>query len=347
MGLFDFSTGSLVALPTTRFAVEGVLERTHLQRALREHIAVLGDDLLVVSEEFGDFDGARRRIDLLCVDSQARLVVVELKRTEDGGHMELQALRYAAMVSTMTLDRLVEVYEKHLAAVEPEASDEARARLLDWFDEGEEAVLNPNREVRIVLVSADFDREITTTVLWLNDVFAMDIRCVRLTPYRVGDKLLLDVQPLIPLPEAEELTIQLRRQSTAVRAASASNRDWTPYVILTPDGGRTEPLRKRQAVRTMLHALHDAGVPAATLATVLPRANFLPVEGAHTRDELTAAFLARYPKAHDRLGWWFLDDPIVEADRTWVLSKRWGRTTAATLDALVALAPAGFGYEPA
>ena len=31
------------------------------------------------------------------LDNAARLVVVELKRTDDGGHLELQALRYAAM----------------------------------------------------------------------------------------------------------------------------------------------------------------------------------------------------------------------------------------------------------
>jgi hypothetical protein len=346
MALFDFSDGSLSEVPPTSFIAEGVLERTHLQRALREHIGVLGDDLMVVSEEFGGFDGARRRIDLLCVDPQGRLVVVELKRTEDGGHMELQALRYAAMVSAMTVDRLVDIYEAHLTALEPDAVDEARTRLLDWFDDGEEAVLS--REVRVVLVSADFGREITTTVLWLNDVYAMDIRCVRLTPYRVDGKLLLDVQPLIPLPEAEEMTVQLRQQATAARAAVASGRDWTPYVIVGPGGVRTEPLRKRHAVRTMLHAVHDAGVPARTLATVFPRAKFLPVDGVLTGDELRAAFVAAHPNARNRLGRWFLDDPVHEADRTWVLSKQWGATTVATLDALAALAPdQNLRYEPA
>jgi len=64
---------------------------------------------LVVSEEFGDWEDSRRRIDLLGIDKAANLVVIELKRTEDGGHMELQAIRYAAMVSKMTFDRLVEV----------------------------------------------------------------------------------------------------------------------------------------------------------------------------------------------------------------------------------------------
>lgn len=32
------------------------------------------------------------------------LVVFELKRTADGGHVDLQAIRYAAMVSAMSFD---------------------------------------------------------------------------------------------------------------------------------------------------------------------------------------------------------------------------------------------------
>lgn len=199
-----------------------------------------------------------------------------------------------------------------------------------------------------MLVSAGFDPEITTTVLWLNDMYAMDIRCLRLTPYRVAGKLLLDVQPVIPLPEAEELTVQLRRRETAARAASASGRDWTPYVIITPDGRRTEPLRRRHAIRTMVHALHEAGVPAATLATVLPRSKFLAVEGRLDGDELRAAFLARYPKARTRYGRWFLDSPLHDDSHTWVLSNQWGSTTVETLAALATLAPIpGFGHEPA
>ena len=48
------------------------------------------------------------------IDKAGNLVVIELKRDEDGAHMELQAIRYAAMVSTMTFERAVEVYAAHL-----------------------------------------------------------------------------------------------------------------------------------------------------------------------------------------------------------------------------------------
>ncbi|WP_229262130.1 hypothetical protein [Duganella guangzhouensis] len=61
---------------------------------------------MVLAEEFGDWVGANRRIDLLCLDDQANLVIVELKR-DNSAHMELQALRYAAMVSTMRFDQAV------------------------------------------------------------------------------------------------------------------------------------------------------------------------------------------------------------------------------------------------
>lgn len=340
------SDHDLVEVPSTTFADEQVLERGDLQRALREHIAVLGADLLVVAEEFGDFD-VRRRIDLLCVDRAARLVVVELKRTEDGGHLELQALRYAAMVSAMTFEQLADTYQRHLRATsgEEEAAC-ARERLAEWLEEagGDEAVLE--RRVRIVLASAGFDTQITTTVMWLNDLYGLDITCVRLTPYRVAGKLLLDVQQVIPLPEAAEFTVQLRRRETAARAVSTGQgRDWTPYMIVTPSGS-TEPLRKRRAVLALVTALHAAGVDPARMAAAIRGPRLLSVDGEWEGNDLTAAFAAAYPRAEQHLGRWFLGEALRQDGRTWVLSKMWGADTVDTLDALIALAPGpGFDYE--
>ncbi|MFC7505618.1 endonuclease NucS domain-containing protein, partial [Nocardioides sp. GCM10030258] len=122
MALFDMTNvkhdaavtaTSLVKVQRTTFAAAGIQERSHIQAALRDHISLIGDDLYVVAEEFGDFEGVQRRIDLLCLDKTGRLVVVELKRTADGGHMELQALRYAAMVSTMTFAHVVRALARY------------------------------------------------------------------------------------------------------------------------------------------------------------------------------------------------------------------------------------------
>ena len=124
MPLFRMTTEALEAVPTTSFAIEDVRERQDLQRLLRAQLDLLGEDLLFVAEEYGSFQDSRRRIDLLAVDRSGRLVVIELKRTNDGGHMELQALRYASMVSTMTFDQLV---EGHRRAQRGLGGDRARA----------------------------------------------------------------------------------------------------------------------------------------------------------------------------------------------------------------------------
>lgn len=109
--IYGLTERQLTAVPTTTYSALGRLERQDLQQFLKADIGVIASDVLIVAEEFGEWEDARRRIDLLGVDRQGRLVVIELKRTEDGGHVDLQALRYAAMVSTMTFDQLADTYQ--------------------------------------------------------------------------------------------------------------------------------------------------------------------------------------------------------------------------------------------
>ena len=344
MPLFDMTTGSLEPVNPTTFADEGVLERRDLQAAIRADISLLGDDLLVVAEEFGAFRDAQRRIDLLCVDRSAHLVVVELKRTNDGGHMELQALRYAAMVSALTFEDLVDTFEGFLVREGQDAS-KARSRLAEWLDDGEDTVLS--REVRILLASADFGREITTTALWLNEVYNTDIRCVKITPYRVEGRLLLNVEQIIPLPEAEEYTVGVRRRAVANRTARASNQDWTRYIVTTPDGP-SAPLFKRRAVLAMVHAVHRAGVQPDLLLAVLAHRKFRAVKGTLEGDELQESFQTEYPEIDLRR--WFFDEPLYDekGDQTWVVSNQWGLNTVPALEELAALVPdKGISFEPA
>ena len=59
--------------------------------------------------------------------------MIELKRTEEGGYMDLQAIRYAAMVSTLTFDKLVTIYARHLTEnkIRKDASD-GLLEFLEW-----------------------------------------------------------------------------------------------------------------------------------------------------------------------------------------------------------------------
>lgn len=340
MVLMKLADGRLDAVARTTFGTEGIQERADLQAALRNHIAVLGDDLLVIAEEFGDFDGANRRIDLLCIDRTGRLVVIELKRTADGGHMELQALRYAAMISTMTVDDLERTYRKHLKALGDDEG-EAEARLAEWLVDADEDA--PKRDVRIMLVAADFNIEITSTVLWLADLYGLDISCFRLTPYRHGDDLLIDVQQVIPLPEAEALTVKLRRREHA-KTTTVLGHDRTKFEVTTPNG-TSDALPKRRAMLHLVTALHEHGVSADAIDDVLPNSKFLSIEGAHTDpDTIIDHFVAKHPNATEtNMNRWFVEAPIIDENRTWLLANGWGLSTETLLDELIDLAP-GQGF---
>jgi len=54
--------------------------------------------------------------------------------------------------------------------------------------------------------------------MWLNER-DIDIRCVRIKPYQENGRVLIDVQQIIPLPEAEEYQIQIREKESKERVA--------------------------------------------------------------------------------------------------------------------------------
>jgi len=219
MPLFEMADHEFKPLPQTSFNTLGVKERSDLQRLLRTHIKVLGEELYVISEEFSDWEDSKRRIDLLAVDKMANLVVIEIKRTSDGGHMELQAIRYASMVSTMTFERAEQIHAKFLSEI-GKSGDAARSGILEFLGWDEPDSDSFASDVRIILVSEDFGKELTTAVLWLRDR-DIDIRCIRLRPYQKDSLKLIDVQQIIPLPEAQEYQVKVREKEQHERKKKA------------------------------------------------------------------------------------------------------------------------------
>lgn len=226
MAIYSFDNNSLQKVETTTFDSEGILERQHLQAAIKQKIEVIAPNCIVISEEFSEWSGSQRRIDLLAIDKEGNLVVIELKRTETGEHMELQALRYAAMVSTLTFSRATEIYQKYLISIGSENNAEANLiEFLGWEEPQEDDF---GLDVRIILVSANFSKELTTSVMWLNER-NLDIRCVRLIPYKHQEKILVDIQQIIPLPEVESYQVKIKKQSEERRDARKSSKDYTRY----------------------------------------------------------------------------------------------------------------------
>lgn len=137
--------------------------------------------------------------------------------------MELQALRYAAMVSTMTFDQAVLTHTAYLKqrGWDRDARDTILSHL-GWEEPEEDRFAV---DVRVVLISEDFSREITTAVMWLNQK-NLDIRCVRLSPYRTDGRVLLDIQQVIPLPEAADYQVRIKEKEQRKR-----NSSWQPKTM--------------------------------------------------------------------------------------------------------------------
>jgi hypothetical protein len=339
--MYRMTKDSLEAHPVSRFGELGLFERSDLQRRLRDDITPIGPDLLVIAEEFGNWEDAKRRIDLLAIDRDGQLVVIELKRTEDGGHMELQALRYAAMVSSMTFGEVAATYQAHCAKYPDRsgAGAEPRAVLVEFLGgaPGEEPVISTN--VRILLVSADFGREITTTVLWLNGFEGMDIRCIRLVPYKVGDDVLVDIQQVLPLPEAADYQVKLRRKDAAAAKAHADGKDYTRYHVIV-NGAELPAENKRHAMRVMVEELVKRGAPLSAIREVLPQRKTKVLSGRlDAGPAVEEALSESFPGVDTKR--WFIEYPFYDeaSQQTYVLFNNWGTDTEQALSSLVAKFP--------
>src|SRR5207244_1845248 len=106
-----------------------------------------------------------------------------------------------------------------------------RERISEFFGTSVEAAVELTTVPRILLIAHDFSLEITTTVLWLVER-GIDIRCLQLQPYKLGDRVLIDVRQVLPLEEASEYQVRIRQKDENVRrSASGKQRERTLSVL--------------------------------------------------------------------------------------------------------------------
>lgn len=344
--LYRVNENELKPLEQTTFEREGLKERSDLQNMLKAEIGIIAPRTLVVAEEFGDWEDSRRRIDLLGIDKNANLIVIELKRTRDGGHMELQALRYAAMVSTMTFDKLVDIYTRYL--VSNDIQKDAKESLLEFLEWDEPDDERFAQEVKIILVSADFSKELTTSVMWLND-FGLDIRCVRLHPYVNKGEVIVDVQSIIPLPEAIGYQVQIREKRQREREARSHSRDLTKFDVSIAGQMYKRQNKRRMMLQIISGILHSGETPQRIIE-VIPRKEqnlFRFFDGTLDSDQFRQKCIAKY--SEDDINRYFIsDNELFHIEgKTYAFTNQWGKTTIESVEALrVAFPELNIHYEP-
>ena len=209
MPVYKITEEDFEPLDRTSFEVEKLMERGDMQRRLRDRPEMLEKGLYILAEEYGNWEESNRRIDLLALDGEGRLVVVELKRSDSDSLMDLQAIRYAAMVARMTFRHAVDAHSQYLISRGMDGTQAESLIRQHLTADDEDPAINSDIP-RIFLVSASFSKELTTSVMWLNERPGMSITCVKLQPYRSTDDLFLESSQVIPIPEASEYLIQLR-----------------------------------------------------------------------------------------------------------------------------------------
>ncbi len=331
MTLFKVSGNDLQEVQHTSFEAEGILERENLQQMFRSNIGAIVPNAMVLAEEYGNWEGSRRRIDLLCVDRDARLVVVELKRTEDGGHMDLQAIRYAAMASTMSFSETVRAHSDYLAKQDDDGdAEENILQFLGWNEPQDEF----GDEVSIVLVSSDFSSELMSAAIWLSR-FDVDIRCVALRPYTHNGEILINIEQRWPLPEASDYQVRVRDKEREERHLRVQSRDFTKFDLQIGDRNLSN-LPKRQLIfRVVREAIERGAAPLDVMA--LSKA-WIIVPGVHDEGSFLVHADEREPNSSksEVSRFFTADDELFHfGGKTYAFTKMWGVSTAARADEII------------
>ena len=182
-------------------------ELRHLQEWIANEPSSLGEELLIIQKEFDGFDDTRERLDLLALDEKGNLVIIENKLDDSGRDVTWQAIKYASYCSSLSKQQVIDIYQKYLDGQNKNAEEQ----LLEFFDKCDdisELKINQGNSQRIIFVAANFRKEVTSSVLWLSN-FGLNIKCVKVTPYKHEDKILIDFDQVIPIKDTEDYMIKM------------------------------------------------------------------------------------------------------------------------------------------
>ena len=219
----DLSENRILKLDQKRFADFGLRERTHLQQWMADTPDALGEELLIIQQEFDGFADTRERLDLLALDKSGQLVIIENKLDDTGRDVVWQALKYAAYCSTLKKAQVLDIFQRYLD--QQGDGGDAETKISDFLEEDslDEVVLNAGTDQRLIFIAASFRREVTAAVLWLLD-HRVRAQCFRVIPYGYGEELFIDVQQIIPTPEAEDFMIRMAEKENEEESVGGAQR---------------------------------------------------------------------------------------------------------------------------
>ncbi|WP_079525703.1 hypothetical protein [Halobacillus hunanensis] len=196
------------------------LQENDIEELLRQNIEMLCNEeesMLIVGKQVRN---AKHGIsDLTAIDNKGNIVLIEIKRDRrdiEGRKeaFEFQAIRYAASYATIEdpEDLVNKIYAPYIENYRHEfdhgslTSTELGTRKLNEFLQENGAENNFNKNQKIILAASDFDEHTLSAVAWLNSN-SVDISCSKLVPYKIDDKVYINVEKILPLTNYEDYYI--------------------------------------------------------------------------------------------------------------------------------------------
>jgi len=206
MYLIDKERNRVIKLKKRTFSELKFRERDHLQEWIANNPNTLGEDLLIIQKEFSGFSETNERLDLLALDKFGNLVIIENKLDDSGKDVTWQVIKYASYCASLTKQDIINIFQAFLGT-----SGNAQDKISEFFENRDisEIVLNQGlNSQRLILVAANFRKEVTSTVLWLMN-FKIRLQCFKVTPYEFGEQLFLNVEQILPTKDTEDFTISI------------------------------------------------------------------------------------------------------------------------------------------
>lgn len=207
------------SLEQSTFSELGFRERENLQEWICQNPEMFGEDLLIIQKEFDGFSETRERLDLLALDKDGNLVIIENKLDDTGRDVVWQSLKYASYCSNLTKAQIIQIYQGYLNR--HHKGEDAEENIQEFLEKDmDEILLNSGNHQRIFFVAANFRKEVTSTVLWLLG-YGIHMHCYKVTPFKSGEDLFLNVEQIIPTPEAEDFMIGMSAKEASEKSTKA------------------------------------------------------------------------------------------------------------------------------
>lgn len=216
----------LLKMEAVTFAELGMRE-SDIEEILRKNVDILCDDeesMLIVGQQVRNESSGRS--DLTAIDNAGDIVLIEIKRDRADilgrrEAFEFQAIRYAAGYATIkSTDELIQnvfapYVEKHrdefgqyTGLTSPEI---AQRQLSDFIQLNHITAFNTRQ--RIILVASEFDEQTLSAVAWLNSN-QVDIGCYRICPYKMGGRILVDMDRILPVEEYDDFYVNVAQKGS-------------------------------------------------------------------------------------------------------------------------------------